>query len=148
MKTDAENRDKRKYCRFHHDHGHNTSNCMDLEDEIETLIYKGHLCRYSKEEKSARKEKWPSKTAEEPAEIRTIYGGLSGGEDDARGIHHPNDDALVVAMTIANCKVCHILVDTGRSVDVIYTKAFERMGIDKSQLRPVKTPCTALPEIG
>ncbi|XP_058068744.1 uncharacterized protein LOC131218076 [Magnolia sinica] len=43
MKADPEHRDKCKYCRCHRDHGHNTADCVDLKDEIETLICKGHL---------------------------------------------------------------------------------------------------------
>ncbi|XP_058099899.1 uncharacterized protein LOC131244282 [Magnolia sinica] len=180
MKTDVENRDKRKYCRFHRDHDHNTSDYVDLKDEIETLIRKGHLCRYTKEERSAKKKERPSKVMEEHAKIRTIYGGPSGGgdsnrarkahsrsldpehyvhltkrprkelrvspcnltftEDDACGIHHPHENVLVVAMTIANHKVFRILVDTGSSVDIIYSEAFKRMRIDRSYLRPMKTP--------
>ncbi|XP_058078669.1 uncharacterized protein LOC131226999 [Magnolia sinica] len=117
---------------------------------------------------------------EEPAQIRTIFGGSSGGgdsnrarkahsrkpnlehyvhlterpskelrvnpctltftEEDAHGIHHPHDDALVVTMTIANRKVYRILVDTESSADVMYSEAFERMRIPRSHLRPVKTP--------
>ncbi|XP_058070962.1 uncharacterized protein LOC131220001 [Magnolia sinica] len=180
MKADTDRRDKRKYCQFHRDHGHNTSDYVDLKDEIETLICKSHLRRYTKEEKSAQREKQPTKIAEEPVEICTIFGGSSGGgdlnrarkahsrksdpdnyihitksprkelrvsscnltftEDDARRIQHPHDDALVVAMTIANHKVYHILVDTGSSADIIYSEAFERMEILRSRLRPVKTP--------
>ncbi|XP_058103347.1 uncharacterized protein LOC131246898 [Magnolia sinica] len=171
MKTNAENRDKSKYCRFHRDYGHNTSDCVDLKDEIETLIHNGHLCQYIKEKKLGRKEERLSKTVEEPAEIRTIYGGSSSGgdlnrarkshlqsldpehyvylterprkelrlspcsltfiENDACRIQHPHDDALVVAMTIANHKVFRILVNTGSSVDVIYSEAFESMSINR-----------------
>ncbi|XP_058080627.1 uncharacterized protein LOC131228777 [Magnolia sinica] len=155
--------DKSKYCHFHRDHDHNTADCVDLKDEIETLI-------------------------QEPVEIRTIFGGSSGGgdsnrarkahsqnsdpelsihmterptkelwvspcsltfmEDDARGIQHPHDNALVVTMTIANHKVYHILVSTGSLADVIYSEAFERMEISRSHFRPVKTPYTTLPEKG
>ncbi|XP_058075987.1 uncharacterized protein LOC131224695 [Magnolia sinica] len=56
MKVDSEHRDKRKYYRFHRDHGHNTADCVDLKDEIETLICKGHLRRYTKGERTAWKE--------------------------------------------------------------------------------------------
>ncbi|XP_058106678.1 uncharacterized protein LOC131249988 [Magnolia sinica] len=123
----------------------NTSDCVDLKEEIETLIRKGHLCQYLKEEKPTQKDSQSSRAEEETTEIWKIYGGPSGGgdsnrarkaysrssdpehhvcsaerlrkelrvnpynltftEDDARGIQHPHDDALVVAMTITNHKV-------------------------------------------
>ncbi|XP_058111565.1 uncharacterized protein LOC131254882 [Magnolia sinica] len=184
MKADSDHRDKRKYYRFHRDHCHNTADCVDLKDEIEALIRKGHLRRYTKEGKAARKEgrerERPNNITEEPAEIRTIFRGLSSGgdsnrarkahsrkpnlehyvhlteqpskelrvspctltftEEDARGIQHPHDDALVVTMTIANRKVYRILVDTGSSADMMYSEAFERMEILRSHLRHVKTP--------
>ncbi|XP_058084553.1 uncharacterized protein LOC131232336 [Magnolia sinica] len=184
MRANPDHRDKRKYCRFHRDHGHNTADYVDLKDEIETLIRKGHLRRYTKGERTSRKEErqreQPNNTMEEPAEIRTIFRGSSGGgdsnrarkahsqkfdlehyvhltkwpskelqvspcsltfmEEDAREIQHPHDDALVVIMTIVNCKVYQIWVDTRSSVDVIYSESFERMGIPRSHLRPVKTP--------
>ncbi|XP_058103728.1 uncharacterized protein LOC131247786 [Magnolia sinica] len=91
--ADVEPRDKRKYCRFHHDHSHNTSDCVDLKDEIETLIRKGHLRRYT-EEKSAQREEQLSKTVEEPVKIRTIFGGSSSGGDSnrARKAHSRKSD--------------------------------------------------------
>ncbi|KAK0583324.1 hypothetical protein LWI29_035699 [Acer saccharum] len=36
-------RDTTKYCRFHKDHGHETSKCFQLRDHIESLIRDGHL---------------------------------------------------------------------------------------------------------
>ncbi|XP_058092443.1 uncharacterized protein LOC131238869 [Magnolia sinica] len=163
------------------------SDYVDLKDEIETLIHRGHLQQYTKEEKTARKEERPNKAAEEPAKICTIYGSSSSGgnlnrarkahtrssdpkhyihlaerprkellvrpsnltftEDDAHGIQHPHDDALVMTMTIANHKVYRILVDTGSCADVIYSEAFEKMGIERSRLIPIKTLFMDLPEI-
>ena len=35
--------DKRKYYRFHKDHGHYTEDCKDLKEQIEELIRKGKL---------------------------------------------------------------------------------------------------------
>ncbi|XP_058080730.1 uncharacterized protein LOC131228909 [Magnolia sinica] len=96
MKADPDHRDKCKYCRFYQDHGHNTANCADLKDEIETLIRKGHLRRYTKEERTAQKEEreQPNNTPEEQAEIRTIFGGSSGGGDSnrARKAHSRKSD--------------------------------------------------------
>ncbi|XP_058084523.1 uncharacterized protein LOC131232302 [Magnolia sinica] len=180
MKVDLDHREKRKYCQFHRDHDHNISDCVDLKDEIETLIRKGHLRRYTKEERTTRRQEQASKAAKEPTEIRIIFGGSSNGgdsnrarkshswksdpehyvhmaerprkelgvgpcsltftEDDARGIQHPHDDALVVTMVIVNHKVYPILVDIGSSIDIIYSEAFERMEIPRSRLKHVKTP--------
>ncbi|XP_058084551.1 uncharacterized protein LOC131232334 [Magnolia sinica] len=56
MKVDPDHRDRCKYCRFHRVHGHNIADCVDLKDEIETLIHKGHLRRYAKGERTTQKE--------------------------------------------------------------------------------------------
>nr|XP_023877196.1 uncharacterized protein LOC111989636 [Quercus suber] len=41
-------RDKKKYCRFHKDHGYYTEDCRDLKEQIEELIQKGKLQKYVK----------------------------------------------------------------------------------------------------
>ncbi|GAV86696.1 hypothetical protein CFOL_v3_30122 [Cephalotus follicularis] len=43
MRSPAENRDVEKYCRYHHDHGHDTEKCRQLKNQIEDLTRKGHL---------------------------------------------------------------------------------------------------------
>ena len=40
--------DKKKYCRFHKDHGHYTEDSRDLKEQIEELIRKGKLQRFVK----------------------------------------------------------------------------------------------------
>ncbi|XP_058111195.1 uncharacterized protein LOC131254214 [Magnolia sinica] len=98
MKANPDRRDKRKYCRFHRDHGHNTADCMDLKDDIETLIRKGHLSRYTKEERTARREEreLPNNTAEEPIKICTIL----GDSNRARKAHSRKPDPeLYIHMT-------------------------------------------------
>lgn len=35
--------DKCKYCKFHRDHGHDTVDCCDLKDQVESLVEKGYL---------------------------------------------------------------------------------------------------------
>ena len=47
-------RDKRKYCRFHKDHGHYTEDCRDLKEQIEELIWKGKLQQYVKRGDSSK----------------------------------------------------------------------------------------------
>ncbi|XP_058080672.1 uncharacterized protein LOC131228835 [Magnolia sinica] len=96
MKANPDHRNKCKYYRFHQDHDHNTADCVDLKNEIKTLIRKGHLRRYIKEEKTAQKEEQeqPNNTPEESAEIRIIFGGSSGGGDlnRARKAHSPKSN--------------------------------------------------------
>ena len=41
-------RDKRKYYRFHKDHGHYTKDYWDLKEQIEELIWKGNLQKFVK----------------------------------------------------------------------------------------------------
>ena len=38
LKGDPSKRSRDKYCRFHQDHGHDTSECYDLKQQIEALI--------------------------------------------------------------------------------------------------------------
>ncbi|XP_058068266.1 uncharacterized protein LOC131217368 [Magnolia sinica] len=85
VQADSKHRDERKFYHFNQDHGHNTNDYVDLKDEIKSLIHKGHLCQYAKRERAARKEEReqerPKNPTKEPAEIRTIFGGLAGGGD-------------------------------------------------------------------
>ena len=46
--------DKRKYCRFHKDHGHYTEDCKDLKEQIKELIRKGKLQKFMKNGDSSR----------------------------------------------------------------------------------------------
>ena len=38
LKGDPNKWSKYKYCRFHHDHGHDTANCYDLKQQFKVLI--------------------------------------------------------------------------------------------------------------
>ena len=86
--------DKKKYCRFHRDHGHYTEDCRDLKEKIEELIRKGKLQKYVKKGESSRfrddsKNQRESSPRDEDqmfqrlqnviGEIKTITGGLSIG---------------------------------------------------------------------
>ena len=57
-------------------------------------------------------------------------------EEDARRLHHPHDDALVVSIRVGNYNVHRMLVDNGSSADILYYPAFQQMGIDRTQLIP------------
>jgi hypothetical protein len=65
---------------------------------------------------------------------------ISFSEDDARNIHHPHDDALVVTLTIAGFLTRRVLIDNGSSADIIYLPAYQQIKIDKEQLKPIDIP--------
>ena len=50
LKEDPNKRSRDKYCRFHRDHGHDTSDCYDLKQQIEVLIRQGKLQRFVSKE--------------------------------------------------------------------------------------------------
>ncbi|XP_031096901.1 uncharacterized protein LOC116001150 [Ipomoea triloba] len=60
-------------------------------------------------------------------------------EDLPRG-QSPHRDALVIALDVSGIVVRRVLVDTGSSVNVLYLDVFEKLGLDRDRLIPVKTP--------
>jgi len=82
LKGDPNKRSIDKYCRFHHDHGHNTAKCYDLKQQIETLIRQGKLQRFvSKERADPPQEQAPRLENECPrlpiGDIRMIVGSTT-----------------------------------------------------------------------
>ncbi|XP_059629602.1 uncharacterized protein LOC132272473 [Cornus florida] len=85
LKAGPTKRSRDKYCRFHRDHGHNTEDCFDLKNQIENLVCKGHLRKFT-----TRNRKGGSNPAQEGrddrppqhqpiGEIKVISGGFAGG---------------------------------------------------------------------
>ena len=64
--------------------------------------------------------------------------GLS--EDDARRLHHPHDDALVVSLQVEDYNMHQVLVDNGSSADILYYPAFQQMRIDRERLILTNAP--------
>ena len=52
LKSDPSKRSRSKYCRFHHDHGHDTTDCYDLKQQIEALIREGKLQKFVNKERT------------------------------------------------------------------------------------------------
>ena len=52
LKSDPSKRSRNKYCRFHHDHGHDTADCYDLKHKIEALIREGKLQKFVSKERT------------------------------------------------------------------------------------------------
>ncbi|XP_030964630.1 uncharacterized protein LOC115985874 [Quercus lobata] len=61
-------------------------------------------------------------------------------EDDARRLHHPHDDALVVSLQIGDYNMHRFLVDNGSSTDILYYPAFQQIRIDREWLTPTNAP--------
>ena len=61
-------------------------------------------------------------------------------EEDARRLHHPHDDALVVSIRIEDYNMHRVLVDNGSSTDILYYLAFQQMGINRERLISTNAP--------
>ena len=61
-------------------------------------------------------------------------------EEDARRLHHPHDDALVVSIRIEDYNMHKVLIDNGSSADILYYLAFQQMGISRERLVPTNAP--------
>ena len=46
-------------------------------------------------------------------------------EEDARRLHHPHDDALVISIRVGDYNVHQVLVDNGSSADILYYPVFQ-----------------------
>lgn len=127
LKGNPSKRSRDKYCRFHRDHGHDTTDCYNLKQQIEALIRQGKL------QKFVRKERMDPP----PQEDSPIVGF---SEEDARRLHHPHDDALVVTLRVGEYNMHRVLVDNGSSADILYYLAFQQMMIDRERLIPTNAP--------
>ena len=90
LKGDPSKRSKDKYCLFHQDHGHDTSECYDLKEQIEALIRQGKLQKFVGKEgpeqnrgaPARRENEWPKPPL---ADIRMIIkGSTSSSSKKAR----------------------------------------------------------------
>ena len=92
-------------------------------------------------------------------EVSMIFGGtrqppkkLKTGEEiskvsfsgeDLVGVHNPNNESIVISMTIAKHPIKRILVDMESSADVLLYDAFVRMNLPMQTLRPSPAPLVA-----
>ena len=83
LKGDPNRRSRDKYCRFHRDHSHDTTDCYDLKQQIEALIKQGKLQKFVKKERAdlPPQEQHPRRDNERPkppmGDIRMIIGGTA-----------------------------------------------------------------------
>ena len=67
-------------------------------------------------------------------------------EEDARRLHHPYDDALVVSIRIEDYNMHRVLVNNGSSADILYYPTFQQIGIGREQLIPTNAPLSSVLE--
>lgn len=60
--------------------------------------------------------------------------------DGIKGVQFPHNDPLVVTMDIARFEVWRIFFDGGSSADILFTSAFNEMGIRRDELVPISYP--------
>ena len=80
LKGDSNKRSRDKYCRFHRDHEHDTSECYDLKQQIEALIRQGKLQKFVGKEGTEQNQGAPArKENKRPrpplGDIKMIIGG-------------------------------------------------------------------------
>ena len=74
----------------------------------------------------------------EMAQIDNPVIGFS--EENARRLHHPYDDALVVNLRVGDYNMHRVLVDNDSSANILYYPTFQQMGINREQLVPINAP--------
>ena len=55
-------------------------------------------------------------------------------KEDARRLHNPYDDALVVSIRVGDYNTHRVLVDNCSLADILYYSAFQQMKIDRERL--------------
>ena len=62
---------------------------------------------------------------------------ITFSDSDMEGRQHPHDDPLVIRAVVANKTVHRVPIDNGSSADIIFTSAFDKMGIEREKLKPI-----------
>lgn len=57
-------------------------------------------------------------------------------EEDARHVHHPHNDALVIKAAIGGLNVHRVLVDNGSSVNILAYSTYQKMGLLDKEMAP------------
>ena len=62
---------------------------------------------------------------------------ITFSDTDLEGYQHPHDEPLVIRVVVANKTIQRVLIDNGSSANIIFTSAFDKMGIGRERLEPV-----------
>ncbi|XP_023922314.1 uncharacterized protein LOC112033772 [Quercus suber] len=75
-----------------------------------------------------------------PKMVRIDNPLIGFSEEDARHLHHPHDNGLVVSIQAGDYNMHRVLVDNSSSADILYYLTFQQMGIDREQLVLTNAP--------
>ncbi|GAV85346.1 hypothetical protein CFOL_v3_28784 [Cephalotus follicularis] len=65
---------------------------------------------------------------------------ISFSDANLEGVHLSHDNPVVVTLQVELFTTKTILLDSGRSADILYKHTFDQLRIPANQLKPVKTP--------
>ncbi|VFQ95106.1 unnamed protein product [Cuscuta campestris] len=151
--------DAPKYCEYNRNSTHNTSECVTLKKEIDQLIARGPPPRSERPSTSNRTWRRP------PSPTAAITAG-EGQEDGRRHLGRDCDDLdeeerqgrrhlgcrFIMGGNTGGDSVssrkkwknivylAETLVDTGNSVNVMYSNTFKELGLSRSDLKLIHTP--------
>ncbi|VFQ89820.1 unnamed protein product [Cuscuta campestris] len=128
---------------------HMGRDCEDLDEEERHNCQ--HLgCRFimggnTRGDSASSRRKWKNMVhlAEEqrpPLPKRKKKEPLIFTDEDYPPVLIPHRDALVVNIEINNVVVHHMLVDTGSSINIMYSNTFKELGLSRGDLKPIRTP--------
>ncbi|GFY87521.1 hypothetical protein Acr_05g0011600 [Actinidia rufa] len=154
IKTDPQKRNRKKYCEFHRDHGHNTEDCFQLKEQIADLIKRGYLRKYVADRPPPNSpERRYGDNRPTAGNIQTIHGGFgSGGCSTSSRKWHARSAFRLAEEEICNLsspyvgdqlpvtRYLQILIDNESSADILFISAFERMKVGLDKLHPFHTP--------
>ncbi|XP_052180473.1 uncharacterized protein LOC127793785 [Diospyros lotus] len=139
LKSPPNTRSKKKYCRFHRDHDHETENCIQLKEKIQELINRGYLQDFvsrggvnsgrmeSQPEQRRKSPTLPGPHSTAPKSVVKEKVVIAFSEEDLPS--YPNySDPLVITAQVGEWEMRRILVDLGSSSEILYKRAFLGMG--------------------
>ncbi|GAV71536.1 hypothetical protein CFOL_v3_15028 [Cephalotus follicularis] len=140
MRSPTEKRDTEKYCRYHHDHGHDTDECRQLKNQIEDLIRKGHLRKYvdrdAPQGRREQREEAPRQQEEQQQQPRGVIHTISGGV--ASSGDHKNARKAYGRQSLAVQQIHHSKrLRTGEDEEVISFSEADYEGVRLSHDDPV-----------
>ncbi|XP_074299509.1 uncharacterized protein LOC141630625 [Silene latifolia] len=142
-------RDASKRCEYHHDIRHNTEYCVVLRKEIKHLHGAGgsKICglTYSVAKWHATETKGdkPESSCRFSRKDLPLVTFDEANIPDEGEQHH---DTLTITLSIGNCLVKKILVDTGSSVNLIKLGTLKNMGFSEKDLLRKAVPLVGFSE--